>query len=59
MCPLVYINYVQHPQEDVPLDIKELSYNAKQFRSALRAFLYSKSLYILDEYFNEGCLLVG
>jgi hypothetical protein len=32
----------------LPLDIKELSYNAK------RAFLYSKSFYTLDEYFNEG-----
>jgi hypothetical protein len=38
----------------LPLDIKELSYNAKQLRSALRAFLYSKSFYTLDEYFNEG-----
>jgi hypothetical protein len=33
----------------LPLDIKELSYNAKQFRMALRAFLYSKSFYTLDE----------
>jgi hypothetical protein len=37
-----------------PLNIKELSYNAKQFRMALWAFLYSKSFYILDEYFNQG-----
>jgi hypothetical protein len=39
--------------------MKELSYNAKQFISALRAFLYSKYFYTLDEYFNEGQLLVG
>jgi hypothetical protein len=32
----------------LPLDIKELSYNAKQFGSALRAFLYSKSFYTLN-----------
>jgi hypothetical protein len=38
----------------LPLNIKELSYNAKQFRMALRAFLYSKSFYNLDEYFNQG-----
>jgi hypothetical protein len=36
----------------LPLNIEELSYNAKQFRKALRAFLHSKSFYTLDEYFN-------
>jgi hypothetical protein len=38
----------------LPLNIKELSYNAKQFRIALRAFLYSTSFYTLEEYFNQG-----
>jgi hypothetical protein len=37
----------------IPLDMKELSYNAKQFRMVLMAFLYSKSFYTLDEYFNQ------
>jgi hypothetical protein len=36
----------------LPLNIKELSYNAKQFRITLRAFLHSKSFYTSDEYFN-------
>jgi hypothetical protein len=42
------------PFNHLPFDIKELSYNAKQFWSALRAFLHSKSFYTLDEYFNQG-----
>jgi hypothetical protein len=44
------INLFNH----LPLDIRELSYNAKQFRMALRVFLYPKSFYSLDEYFNQG-----
>jgi hypothetical protein len=32
----------------LPLNIRELSYNAKQFRMALRAFLYPKFFYTLD-----------
>jgi hypothetical protein len=43
----------------LPLNIKELSYNAKQFRTALSAFLCSKSFYTLDEYFNQGQYLVS
>jgi hypothetical protein len=36
----------------LPLKIKELAYDIKQFRAALNAFLHSKSYYALDEYFN-------
>jgi hypothetical protein len=32
--------------------IKDLSHNTKQFRSAWKSFLYSYSFYTLDEYFN-------
>jgi hypothetical protein len=35
----------------LPLKVKELAYDIKQFRAALNAFLHSKS-YTLDEYFN-------
>jgi hypothetical protein len=37
---------------NLPARIKDLSYNIRQFESALRAFLHSHSFYILDEYFN-------
>jgi hypothetical protein len=36
----------------LPLKIKELAYDIKQFRAALNAFLNPKSYYTLDEYFN-------
>jgi hypothetical protein len=36
----------------LPLKIKELAHDIKQFRAALNAFLHSKSYYTLDEYFN-------
>jgi hypothetical protein len=36
----------------IPLNIKELTHNIKQFRVALSAFLHSKTFYTLDEYFN-------
>jgi hypothetical protein len=36
----------------LPLKIKELAYDIKQFRAALKAFLHSKSFYTLDEYYN-------
>jgi hypothetical protein len=36
----------------LPARIKDLSHNLRQFKSALRAFLYSHSFYTLDEYFN-------
>jgi hypothetical protein len=36
----------------LPLNIKELIHNIKQFKVALRAFLHTKSYYTLDEYFN-------
>jgi hypothetical protein len=36
----------------LPLKIKELAYDIKQFRVALKACLQSKSFYTLDEYFN-------
>jgi hypothetical protein len=36
----------------LPLKIKELAYDIKQFRVALNAFLHSISYYTLDEYFN-------
>jgi hypothetical protein len=36
----------------LPLKIKELAYDIKQFRVALNAFLHSKSYYTLDKYFN-------
>jgi hypothetical protein len=37
---------------NLPADIKKLSHNVKQFRLALKRFLYTKSFYSLDEYFN-------
>jgi hypothetical protein len=37
---------------NLPLKIKELAYDIKQFRVALNAFLHSKSYYTLDEYFK-------
>jgi hypothetical protein len=36
----------------LPLNIKELSRDIKQFSKALNAFLHSKHFYTLDEYFN-------
>jgi hypothetical protein len=36
----------------LPLTIKELAYDIKQFTAALKAFLHSKSFYTLDEYCN-------
>jgi hypothetical protein len=36
----------------LPLKIKELAFDIKQFRAALKAFLHSKSFYTLDKYFN-------
>jgi hypothetical protein len=36
----------------LPLNIKELVHNIKQFRDALNAFLHTKSYYTLDKYFN-------
>jgi hypothetical protein len=37
----------------LPLKIKELAYDIKQFRAALKAFLHSfYTFYTLDEYFN-------
>jgi hypothetical protein len=36
----------------LPLNIKELTHNIKQFIASLSAFLQSKPFYILDEYFN-------
>jgi hypothetical protein len=42
------LNHAHH----LPLKIKEMAYDIKQFRAALKAFLHSKSFYTLDEYFN-------
>jgi hypothetical protein len=36
----------------LPLNIKQLIHNIKQFNVALRAFSNTKSYYTLDEYFN-------
>jgi hypothetical protein len=36
----------------LPLKIKELAYDIKQFRAPLNPFLHSKSYYTLDEYLN-------
>jgi hypothetical protein len=36
----------------LPLNIKELARDTKQFSKALNAFLHSKFFYTLDEYFN-------
>jgi hypothetical protein len=36
----------------LPLNIKELTHNIKQFTVALSAVLHSKSFYTSDEYFN-------
>jgi hypothetical protein len=36
----------------LPAQIKDLSHNTKQFRSAFKSFLYFHSFYPLDEYFN-------
>ena len=41
----------------LPLYIKKLAHNAKQFRLALSVFLHSQSFYALDEYFKQGNLL--
>jgi hypothetical protein len=37
---------------NLPLNIKELAHDTKQFSKALNAFLHSKSFYTLHEYFN-------
>jgi hypothetical protein len=34
----------------LPLKMKELAYDIKQFRAALKAILHSKSFYTLEEY---------
>jgi hypothetical protein len=39
----------------LPLNIKELAQDTKQFSKALNAFLHSKSLYTVAEYFNCNC----
>jgi hypothetical protein len=36
----------------LPLNIKKLTHNIKQFRAALSAFLHSKYFYTLDEHLN-------
>jgi hypothetical protein len=36
----------------LPLKIKELAHDIKLFRTALKTFIYSKSFYTLDEYFD-------
>jgi hypothetical protein len=36
----------------LPLNIKELAQDTKQFSKALNNFSHSKSFYTLDEYFN-------
>jgi hypothetical protein len=41
----------------LPLNIKELAYHIKQFRAALCSFLYSKSFYTTEEYFNQDLFL--
>jgi hypothetical protein len=38
----------------LPLSIKELVHNIKQFRVALSAFLYSNYFYTLQEYLSQG-----
>jgi hypothetical protein len=54
---ILYIRDVLSPTSSqlfnhLPLNIKELIHNIKQFRAALSAFLHTKSYYTLDEYFN-------
>jgi hypothetical protein len=39
---------------NLPLNIKELTNNNRQFRIALSAYLHSKSFYTQDEYINQG-----
>jgi hypothetical protein len=41
----------------LPLNIKKLAHASKQFRLALSVFLYSKSFYTLEEYFNHELIL--
>ena len=36
----------------LPLSIKQLAHNNRQFRTALSTFLHSKSFYTVEEYFN-------
>jgi hypothetical protein len=36
----------------LPKNIKELSYDVKQFRLALKRFIISNSIYSLEEYFD-------
>jgi hypothetical protein len=36
----------------LPLQIKELTHNIKQFESSLLGFLYQYTFYTLDKYFN-------
>jgi hypothetical protein len=38
----------------LPLNIKELANNNRQFRIALSTYLHSKSFYTLNEYINQG-----
>jgi PP-loop superfamily ATP-utilizing enzyme len=49
-CTLKNINSV----EPLPTDIKNLSHNVNQFRSALSDFLRLNLFYTLEEYFNNG-----
>jgi hypothetical protein len=41
----------------LPLYIKMLAHNVKQFRLALSVFLHSQSFYTHGEYFNQGNIL--
>jgi hypothetical protein len=41
----------------LPLHVKKLAHNAKQFRLALSIFLHTQSFYTHDEYFNQRNLL--
>jgi hypothetical protein len=38
--------------DSLPAQIKDLSHNTKQFKLALKSFLYFDSFYTVDEYFN-------
>ena len=58
-------NFLKHSQKEayyfcirlfnsLSLYINKAANNAKQFRLALSIFLYSRSFYTLDKYFNQG-----
>jgi hypothetical protein len=38
----------------LPLDIKNVNDNIIKFKAALKRFLYTNSVYTLDEYFDES-----